>query len=463
MVVHIKNRKTQENAYGPYQSMATARRGFNYHSCDPAIFHFDDEDWRTREASRDNLIDLTAFGLTPVTDHFLHLSVKDNEEEGTVMVSFTLNEAKGRMDRQESGRKIGRYLKEFYPSLSDDDITRLSGEINGRYNKAAIRFAFTQKEIRDVYIKSRDNCSSCMTYRMNNYSSYNQNKDVYPVEAYAGPDLAIAYTVDRYDRVTARAIVWPDKKLYGRVYGGDPSKFRTMLNDLGYRSGDMRGARLTPIEIGRSGAQYIYAMPYIDGDTQSVSFDDEWFYIGYKDDLEYYSTGTSGYIALSRYMCAISNKRLNGSNAYSIRNGLGQTIYVDSALVGGDLYNEQVREFDGRTYFMNGPDSEYYTTRDGTKFPAHEVGRSYTACAFDGQYSLSSETFDGVHYSNLIKHYSRCEMTGRLVRKDDTYATYKMAHGAYWSRAAFRAWGYTDTNGLFQSKFHNQEQLPEAA
>ena len=462
MVVHIKNRKSSEIAFGPYISMSTARRAFMSRGLDAAEYVFDDENWREREAARDNLIDLTEFGLTPITDHFLHISKKDEQDDLNLMVSFTLNEAKGRADRQEPGRRIGRYLKEFFPALSDDEITVLSGKLNGRYGKGCVKFAYTRQEIRRVY-ESRANISSCMSYAMSDYSSHNRSANVKPVEAYSGPDLAVAYTEDRHGNVTARAVVWPEKKIYGRVYAGDSGKFETQLQALGYQYGSLRGARLTPIELGRDGATYYFAAPYIDGNDQILSFDGEWFYIGSHRDRDSYNTGTSGCIVVTQYICVITNKRIRAGNAHGIRDSRANTVYVDYDLIGTADYEAQVQRFSRREYWMGGPDDQYYFTADGLKFPIAEAGRSFLMCAYNGKYYPAAELIDGVHHKALIEHYTRCEMTGVLLRKDDTYRSILMPHGAYWSRAAFDNWGYTDANGVRRSKIHDSEPQAQAA
>ena len=82
----------------------------------------------------------------------------------------------------------------------------------------------------------------------------------------------------RQGRITARALVWPERKVYGRVYG-DAERLHRALHEAGYiseyqhrriisnRGGDIyvdggfNGARLLKFEVGDA-----LAAPYMDND-----------------------------------------------------------------------------------------------------------------------------------------------------------------------------------------------------
>lgn len=90
------------------------------------------------------------------------------------------------------------------------------------------KYAKTQEEIIRVY---RFGPHSCMKGRVS-------------VAAYAKGDLAVAYlTHIKSGRIVARAVVWPKKGLYWRMYG-DSKRLQHSLAYRGYRHGRLKGARI---------------------------------------------------------------------------------------------------------------------------------------------------------------------------------------------------------------------------
>jgi len=95
--------------------------------------------------------------------------------------------------------------------------------------------------------------------------------DPHPVHVYAAGDLAIA-VIERGGDVTARALVWPDRKIYASIYGHE-KLLTTELDKLGYRrtfaQSAWRGARLLKVVDGDE-----FVCPYIDvSETVSVGRD----------------------------------------------------------------------------------------------------------------------------------------------------------------------------------------------
>jgi len=91
-----------------------------------------------------------------------------------------------------------------------------------------------------------------------------------PVRAYADGDLTIAYLTDaqRPGRVIARGIVWPERKIFGRLYG-NILKLALFLKREGYRFGmgrDWYGARFATEWVS---GEYVY-------EEGSEDYDDEW-------------------------------------------------------------------------------------------------------------------------------------------------------------------------------------------
>jgi hypothetical protein len=103
------------------------------------------------------------------------------------------------------------------------------------------------------------------------YEAATFNTPCHPVEAYAGHGLAIAYVRMDDGSIPARAIVWPERKIFVRVYGieeSDKHNIATLLVDAGYsREDGFNGAKLSRIPF-RDDERLV--VPYIDGDTQRL-------------------------------------------------------------------------------------------------------------------------------------------------------------------------------------------------
>jgi hypothetical protein len=220
-------------------------------------------EWRAREAKRlaDGTYSPLPWSLEPIADHFAHISI----DKGS-MVAFTPDEAKGMVDVQVR-MKPGRYLTKFYPNLTGDEVRTLACELDAAN---AVRFAETADDMETVYTNGP---SSCMSHDAYDYSS-----PIHPVRVYAAGDLAVAFLSsvaigeDGF-RASARALCWPDKKLYGRIYG-DSDRLAPALAALGYEEGDLDGAKVRKMAHGNG-----YVLPYIDG-CQSVTDHGSHFVIG---------------------------------------------------------------------------------------------------------------------------------------------------------------------------------------
>jgi hypothetical protein len=247
-----------------------------------------DVNWRERERSRFNdgtyiPVPWTSepwFHENCNPEHFVHLSL-----DKTAFVAFTEDEEKGAADRQTRMR-AGAYLTKFFSNaLTTEDITRIATELAVTQESNEVMFATDPDKVEWVY---RHGPSSCMSHHLDDYQS-----DVHPVRVYAGPDLAVAY-LERDGRVTARSVVWPEKKLYTRIYG-DETRLVPLLKDLGYRhSESLDGARLLKIRC-RGG----YVCPYVDS-AEYVDVGSQ--YLILRDHRGEYSTeGTSGLIGEEEY------------------------------------------------------------------------------------------------------------------------------------------------------------------
>jgi len=238
------------------------------------------DSWRTREAGRfDNgmykalpaiITEAQWFvGSDASRNHFAHRANSDPSK-----VAFTESPEKG-MDDKQTVIPINRYLARYFGDrLRSEEIAKLSAlytapehSLTIGSDAQAFHFAYSEQDV-----KSESSMhSSCMRYTRQYFGT-----PCHPAETYAAGDLAIAYITcpDDSARVIARAIIWPEKMSFVRVYGVDETirvALVDMLETLGYsRADDWRGARIRAIEFdGR------VMVPYIDGEITSLEYDDD--------------------------------------------------------------------------------------------------------------------------------------------------------------------------------------------
>lgn len=227
--------------------------------------------WQDREAAREYVMAGAAAlpwasTLEPVAGHYAHVSTTD---EG--MVAFTASERHGERGRHTI-MKPGRYLKRYYPALSNEEIERMQAAFDRRN---AVQFARTPAEIAHVY---RTGPQSCM-------AGNGWDTDQHPTEVFGLPgDVTLAYLVDAAGTPTARTLVWEDEKVWMRMYG-DHARLAVRLEGLGYSQGSFEGARIHRIEVpmavsgsSRSRTKY-WLMPYLDRDYDVVESGDDAFWL----------------------------------------------------------------------------------------------------------------------------------------------------------------------------------------
>ena len=190
-----------------------------------------------------------AWTIKPETDkHFVHVSRHDPQ-----LVAYTASPEHGEQDRQTRVAP-GRYLSRFYGDvLTQKDIQYWCGRFKAENGPMELKFATTPDAIVKVYLQGPD---SCMAKPTDAYAS----DPVHPCYVYGAGDLAVAY-VGSGEKVSARCICWPEKKVFGRIYG-DVSLLQAKLGAEGYSRGgsrDFDGARLLRVE-----ADTGLVCPYLD-------------------------------------------------------------------------------------------------------------------------------------------------------------------------------------------------------
>jgi hypothetical protein len=235
------------------------RKGFRYISYSRLSWTaFKDPEWRRREQRRFDLNEYEAlpWDLPVIEDHYAHVSVEDGAK-----VAFTPSPEKGMVDVQVR-MKPGRYLTKFYPHLSADKVRAYAIALD---KAIGVRFAVTTADIVRVYLNGPN---SCMSHATNTYAS----NPIHPCAVYGDSDLQLAYLgakdISEPDfRASARALVWPAKKIWVRIYG-DEGRLSAALEELGYSESDsFEGATINVLRTDNGKL----VLPYLDGDEQGVT------------------------------------------------------------------------------------------------------------------------------------------------------------------------------------------------
>ena len=246
-------------------------------------------DWRARERARLN--DGSHTKLTPelarhcLPEHFAHVAKGDPRS-----LAYTKNEADGVRDIQKR-MNVSAYL-EAYAKHLDSGTRRALQELHQNMASAAdLLIARTAEEIVHVYTNHIDEGGvgiSCMRHDVDSYCG-----SEHPVSPYGDSDLAVAYVKDRRGRTTARAVIWPAKQCYSRMYGTDTStpELQRLMIAAGYKpsrgyyghtSNDSQhslvGARIRAIPDANDRTRFI--VPYLDeGNVGVIDDASEWITI----------------------------------------------------------------------------------------------------------------------------------------------------------------------------------------
>ena len=205
--------------------------------------------------------------------HWVHVSVHPEKPD---MIAYTRTLKDGMRDRQVRV-KLGRYLAQtFGDKLSPQKIAQLVAQHNeNQCEKLRWHIAMTPKRIEVVY---RRGPNSCMSKSRRYYDrDIDWSHDAHPTSIYGAGDLGVAF-LWRDGRITARVLVWPERKVYGRVYG-DSERLLRALREAGYQSeydhrkavrdaggdqfvdGGFNGARLLKLDM-----DGVLVAPYMDED-----------------------------------------------------------------------------------------------------------------------------------------------------------------------------------------------------
>ncbi|KQS84286.1 hypothetical protein [Rhizobium sp. Leaf383] len=282
--------------------------------------------------------------------------------------------------------KPGRWLTKYFSDiLTEVQIHELALEWSNACNLQAFKLTQDADEIERIY---RHGPNSCMTFTNGGYRG-----SCHPARVYAGPDLGVAY-LGETTKATARAVVWPAKKLFGRIYG-DESRLQAALIAGGYQhasTDDFDGARLQRIRHGYGD----YVLPYLD---VTCGADDDGQYIvlgsghlncestsGTTDNEPEYSCDSCGdgmddddrnYIGsteedVCNHCCSLHYSFCDGNQEYYRNREMRETA-------DGTSYSKEYLQESSKFFFCEATD-KYYSYEDDERVSLYEgldVARSY--------------------------------------------------------------------------------------
>ena len=230
--------------------------------------------------------------------HFTHLSEKRDGR-----LAFTENDDKGNADSQ-TPMLVGRYLSKFHGDLlSPEKIAALSSLCGDTGFEVILETA----DIVTAYINGP---RSCMSKTADSFYT-----DIHhPVEIYGGKsDLALAI-LRRDGAITARAVCWPARKTYGRIYGDDV-RLKSELARRGWKSGYFQSAKLNRIPI-----KGTFVCAYLDGE-QMVRDNGEFLIID--SDGEHVADSETGLLSDYANICQGCDGSIHEENVYRSEDGAG--------------------------------------------------------------------------------------------------------------------------------------------
>lgn len=206
---------------------------------------------------------------------------------------------------------IGKLVRELVPNMPPADLETIINwykEYNSDEQTFQIGTNFQEVYTADVgpytdlpeYESVKSLANSCMQGRK--YNFWNPH----PAEAYNGGDLAIASTWSK-GKLTARAVVYPEKKTHAPIYVTTKSAYEAIkagLENLGYtifpdtyNHEALVGARFKRIKTNE--ARHGHIMPYLDVSGNLTMFDEDHF-ISVNDGTQKWDGGRANGLMIAR-------------------------------------------------------------------------------------------------------------------------------------------------------------------
>lgn len=418
--------------------------------------------------------------LDPASDKFIYAHISVNNDG---MIAFTENSKKGNADIQKR-MKPGKFLKEFFgeqmnalygENKANAKIAEMAAQFGNHIKEEELLFAKTPEEIEWVYTNGP---SSCMSHTRDEYDTRGK---MHPVGVFGAGDLEVAH-IKRNGRVTARALVWPEKKVWTRIYG-DHTRIQGLLVAQGYKAGGsfcLDGAKLNLVKHGSRWDNGIVA-PYVDGqswaraDGEHLVIDHDKGYIFLQN-----TCGTSE----DGKVCKVCSKLWRAQEMRSWRDAPGEREkigclscweketwvcqmtgerlgqgYTKVTMANGDIWSE--RGFEGYG-FTCGYDKQNYPI-DGTRWHNHHgSSRDYDqrVVMWNGTFWLKKnfdahgKTYEGERYSQ--------EEYERKILKDMGQSDLPLAEAEYARRIEERQRKAKEERDAYYARILEQNRAREA-
>jgi len=218
--------------------------------------------WREREQRK---FDDDIYRRVPWYRHYSFSSTGMYEHidpDDATKVRFIASEEDGLGGRYTS-MAPGRFLRKYVDGQADPELVDMwCAQMGLDQTTSPLLIARSAEEIIKVYTEGPH---SCMSYPID-HPNFSQ-VDKHPVSVYGDSDIGVAY-IERYGDITARCIVWPEKKIFGRIYG-DRARLLERLKENDYIENwtGFSGAKIRAL-ANDDDARLI--VPYIDGDEMGV-------------------------------------------------------------------------------------------------------------------------------------------------------------------------------------------------
>jgi hypothetical protein len=177
----------------------------------------------------------------------------------------------------------GRFIRQFIEATPDSSLLdRWCAQMGLDATTSKLKIARSPEDVVRVYTQGPH---SCMGYpypadptRGNPW--FPHVVDQHPVNAYGNSDLGVAY-ITRMGEITARCLVWPEKKQHSRIYG-DNNRLLERLKENGYvENWAFIGARIRQLRSQTSDCHELI-LPYIDGDLGVIPDGKDWLILSDK-------------------------------------------------------------------------------------------------------------------------------------------------------------------------------------
>ena len=354
---------------------------------------------------------------------FAHISKKNH-----LLIAYTKDAQKGAADKQSLIS-----IRAFVEMIADDSalrdlLTSCQTDHAEKFKKHEFKLASTPEDIERVYINYDSSIHplaiSCMRHKHGYGIRWPKvdGKGFHPVRIYGAGDLAVAYIADSDGQTIARALVWPDKKLYSRMYAkGDA--LHNALKASGYTQSAYYNISHDSFDGAKMLAVYSddgnLIAPYLD-EVGSASLEGDALVM--RDGGEFKCSQTDGYAEneSDRAFCQCCEETYSEDDL--------ATVYTDSRQHNGESWCEDCRSNNAfycegeREYFSDSVDrtiinEEYYSQRYGDNYARY--CDHYEEYTFDSLTEvIISESGDTESWSDSALHNDALEYDGRWYSSD---------------------------------------------